>query len=200
MSQQQYKQLQRQLRRLPLPQKIIKHGSTVLKHRFKLGKTKNFETIFTQLLDHEQYHKYIPNLLDAIYKDSKPKWYRDFNNIPYIRVKEHWPTVHIMDEIANSKTKKIYHEKLSSDFKVSDYVKGNDKSRNAFPLIRKYGEQVKSIPKLIEEVEKAYTFIVHSPRIGLTKHPFDVRHLPSKLGIPQHPVGLDMKLKETVSI
>ncbi|KAI5956355.1 hypothetical protein KGF54_000830 [Candida jiufengensis] len=202
MLQPSYKSLQRQLRRLPLPTNAIKDGSAVLKHRYKLGKTKIFETIFTQILQYEKYHKSIPLLLDAIYKDSKPKWYRDFINIPYMQVKKDWPTMHIIDELTkDTKTISMYHEKLQSPFRLVDHVKGKDKvKKNAFPIFTKYSDQTSSVPRLINDVEKAYKFLMNESIFNLTKHPFEVIHLPTKMGTPEHPVGLDTNLRDTVTL
>lgn len=197
---QSYKLLQRQLRRLPLPRGIILDGSKVLKQHYQLGKSKRFELLFHRILDQEQYKK-INEILDAIYKVEKPQWYRELINIPYMKVKGHWPTIHLIDVLTeNAKTKDTYYDKLAKPFSVVQSL--NLKSKNSqvpLPLMKKYSQQVNPVLNIIKEVQKAYTFIMSQRTFEITKHPFEVFYYPSKLGTPEHPVGIDSLLRKKVS-
>lgn len=195
-----YKLLQRQLRRLPLPRGMILDGSRVLKQQYLLGKAKRFEHLLHQILDQEQYKK-ISEVLDAIYKVDKPQWYKEFENIPYMKVKGHWPTVHLIDSLTdNEDPKKTYYNKLPQPFSVTQALNINTESlREPLPLIKRYAEQINPVVDIIKEVRKVYAFIMSQRIFDVTKHPFEVFYYPSKLGIPEHPVGLDSLLRKKVS-
>ncbi|KAI5969752.1 hypothetical protein CANMA_001214 [Candida margitis] len=200
MSSQSYKLLQRQLRRLPLPQGVICDGSKVLKQQYLQGKSKRFELLFHQILDQEQYKK-LTEVLDAIYKVDKPAWYREFINIPYMKVKRHWPTIHLIDTLTdNSSAKKTYYCKLAKPFSVTQSLNLKpDEAQYHLPLLKKFGDQVNPVVNLIKEVHKTYQFVVSQKVFEVTKHPFEVFYYPSKLGIPEHPVGIDCLLRKKVS-
>ncbi|KAI5960036.1 hypothetical protein KGF57_001980 [Candida theae] len=196
-----YKSLQRQLRRLPLPRGIIAEGSQVLKQHYRLGKSKRFEIIFQQILEQEKY-KSIHEVLDAIYKVDKPHWYMEFSNIPYMRVKGHWPTAHLIDTLTEDvKTRDTYYNKLAKPFSVTEALKLKQSSKSVLrlPLIRQYSGQVNSVVNMVKEVRKAYFFIMSQRVFEITKHPFEVIYHPSKLGVPEHPVGIDSLLRKKVS-
>ncbi|KAG5420265.1 hypothetical protein I9W82_002145 [Candida metapsilosis] len=196
---QSYKLLQRQLRRLPLPKGIIIDGSKVLKQSYQLGKSKRFESLFHQILEQENY-KMVHELLDAIYKVNKPQWYNEFINIPYMKVKGHWPTVHLIDTLTNNKnTLSTYYNKMAKPFSVTQSLNLSNDSQHQIPLLKNYSDQVNPVRNVVKEVQKAYSFTMSQRVFEITKHPFEVFYYPSKLGTPEHPVGIDSLLRKKVS-
>ncbi|KAI3404122.1 hypothetical protein KGF56_003022 [Candida oxycetoniae] len=203
-----YKQLHRQLRRLPLPRGIISDGAKALKRDFVKERVDKYERLFKVILEDEKYHQ-IPMLLNAIYQRDTPCWYLQFQKMPYIRLKKQWPTLHLIDEITNDKRPlETYHRQLQKQtpFLVSEHIdtKEGCKSWPVLPLMRKYSGQQQeeggdNIGEMINQVHRRYKFILLQNVFGITKHTFEMVYTPTKMGLPVNQPTIDGQLRRKIS-
>ncbi|CAK9441593.1 uncharacterized protein LODBEIA_P54610 [Lodderomyces beijingensis] len=201
-----YKQLQRQLRRLPLPTAVLRDATRFVKKDFKYGAAKKFHAIFTEILVNEQYKDQIPKFLDLVYKYHKPKWLKRFMHAHYMSLKAHWPVVHLIDEVTKDPgLLATYHGRIEKPFSVLEHVKfdpaeeEHKERRTPLPLMKHYGDQKDEVGGMVKQVETLYSFLTRGSTLGLTKLPFEIIFAPSKLGLPMYPTGRDMELKRKVT-
>lgn len=191
-----YKQLHRQLRRLPLPQPIITDGGAVLKRRYVQGNINEITHLLNIIVYDEQY-KQIPKILDFIYKDTKPEWWGKFMQTLYVQVKDKWPVIHLVDEINHHHHH--HHHKPMQTFSVAELIPG--KPAPPLPLLTHYSSQHDELSQIIHSVNQLYNFIISNRGVfGVSKHVMEVLYIPSALGTDQHPINRDKQLREKLSL
>ncbi|RCK65068.1 hypothetical protein Cantr_01002 [Candida viswanathii] len=190
-----YKHLQRQFRRLPLPQPIIIDGGPVLKRHYLASGARQFAQLLNAILVDEKYQQ-LPKVLDFIYKDDKPRWLKEFKQIPYKQLKGKWPVVHMIDKLNVDKS--VYNAYDRPPVVVADMIPGEPGT--PLPLLRHYANQYNNVADIVKNVEQMYHFLLSNRGVfDVTRDPMEVVHFPSKFGTVHHPATLDRVLRNRIT-
>lgn len=193
---QQYKHIQRQIKRLPLPLRIVQDATKFIKHQFRTRPPslttipKSFQQLLDDILIEEAYRTQLPKLLDIIYKHKRNHWIDKLQCTSSMRLKQFWPQVDMVDEVVtNDKHKRDYLEQLESytsdHFLINEFLDNPRNNGSTIQMKRKYSEQENEAKALVTEVEKLYSFICNNKaKFGIKPPILDVLHIPTVYGLP----------------
>lgn len=212
-----YKELYKNINRLPLDQKSLELAKKKIKKTFRDGKQlpncpiddpkrwRKAIDITSSLLQGD--YKELPNVLDLIYKDSTPQgpWIHQFLETKYSAFKDVWPQVHLLHEFGKEKHINSYNQELSKQTvgEFSLMKEMNLKLQpDEIPLqpLRK-AEAGSSLNDLISKMKAFHTFVSrHSDTLlsGRPK-PFEIIYEPTRFGLPKSVAARERDIKFKVN-